>query len=110
MNRFAPGEAIAEIWKLVDALNGYVTEQEPWALAKDPAKAERLATVLHTLYRGVGTLAVLLAPVLPEATAKLWTALGAPGRVDEQPIRTAWEWTGGERVAALEPLFPRVEA
>lgn len=102
-------EAIAAAWRLVDALNGYLTEQEPWALAKDPANRDRLEAVLATAYRGVGTLAVLLSPVLPKATAKLWSALGAPGAVQDQRIDRAHEWTGGSRVTKLEPLFPRVE-
>lgn len=102
-------EAIAATWRLVDALNGYLTEQEPWALAKDPAERDRLEAVLATAYHGLGTLAVLLSPVLPKATAKLWTALGAPGAVAEQRIDRAHEWTVGSQVTTLEPLFPRVE-
>ena len=65
--------------------------------------------MLATAYCGVGTLAVLLSPVLPKATEKLWAALGAPGLVQEQRIDRAHEWTGGSRVTKLEPLFPRVE-
>ncbi|QTX04097.1 methionine--tRNA ligase [Agromyces archimandritae] len=103
-------EAIAEVWQLVDALNGYLTEQEPWALAKDPAKRERLGTVLATAYRGLGTLAVLLSPVAPKATAKLWTALGAPGAVADARIDRADHAVLGERVAPLEALFPRIES
>ncbi|WP_430645776.1 methionine--tRNA ligase [Agromyces sp. GXS1127] len=103
-------EAIAATWTLVDALNGYITEQEPWALAKDETKRARLEAVLETAYHGVGTLAVLLSPVLPKATAKLWTALGAPGTVQEQRIDRAHEWSVGTHTSALEPLFPRVEA
>src|SRR5690606_24803482 len=45
---FAIHEAIAAIWELVDALNGYVQEQQPWSLAKDQERATRLATVLYT--------------------------------------------------------------
>jgi methionyl-tRNA synthetase len=78
-------------------------------LAKDPAKADRLATVLNTAVRGIGTLAVLLSPVVPVASAKLWTALSGTGTVQDQPIRTAWEWQGGDRVQPLEALFPRIE-
>ncbi|WP_400999723.1 methionine--tRNA ligase [Agromyces sp. GXQ0307] len=103
-------EAIAATWTLVDALNGYITEQEPWVLAKDEARRARLEAVLETAYHGVGTLAVLLSPVLPKAAAKLWTALGAPGTVQEQRIDRAHEWSVGTRTSALEPLFPRVEA
>jgi methionyl-tRNA synthetase len=47
--------------------------------------------------------------VLPKATAKLWTALGAPGTVQAQRIDRAHEWAGGSHVTKLEPLFPRVE-
>ena len=36
-----------------------------------------LETVLATAYHGLGTLAVLLSPVMPESTEKLWVALGA---------------------------------
>jgi methionyl-tRNA synthetase len=78
-------------------------------LAKDPSQADRLATVLNTAVHGLGTLTVLLSPVVPEAAAKLWTALSGTGNVQDQPIRTAWEWTGGARVEPLEALFPRIE-
>lgn len=109
IDRFAPGDAIAAVWQLVDALNAYLTEQAPWTLAKDPANAERLQTVLAVSYRALGTLAIALSPVVPIATEKLWRALGAPGSLAEQPLRDAANWTSGERVASLEPLFPRVE-
>ena len=110
IDRLAIHEAIAAIWELVDELNGYITAQEPWSLAKDPANRERLETVLHTAVRGLGTLAVLLSPVVPEATAKLWTALGGDGLVTDQRIDRAWEWTGGTHVSPLDALFPRIEA
>jgi methionyl-tRNA synthetase len=100
----------------VDALNGYITEQEPWALAKDPANEQRLATVLYTVVEGLRALAVLLSPFMPLATAKLWTALGVAdslGALETQPIRSAGEWgqlAAGTKLAALEPLFPRIES
>ncbi|MFF2372566.1 methionine--tRNA ligase [Agromyces sp. NPDC058110] len=109
IDRIAIHESISATWELVDALNGYITSEEPWALAKDPANRERLETVLATAYHGLGTLAVLLSPVLPKAAAKLWTALGAEGTVQGQRIDRANEWTPGARVAPLEALFPRVE-
>ncbi|GAA2455034.1 methionine--tRNA ligase [Agromyces soli] len=109
IGRLAIHEAITEVWQLVDALNGYLTNEEPWALAKDPEQRDRLEAVLATAYRGLGTLAVLLSPVVPKASAKLWTALGAPGEVAAQRIDRADEAELGERVQPLEALFPRVE-
>jgi methionyl-tRNA synthetase len=110
IERLAIHEALAAIWILVDELNGYITIQEPWALAKDPANAERLDTVLFTVVRGLGTLAVLLAPVIPDAAAKLWAAIGGAGDVTEQDVRAAYDWLGVPTVTALESsLFPRIE-
>jgi methionyl-tRNA synthetase len=108
-------DAIASVWTIVDALNGYITEQEPWALAKDPANESRLATVLFTVTEGLRALAVLLSPVMPIATEKLWTALGVEGALGAllaQPVRSAGDWGQlpvGTTLAALEPLFPRIE-
>jgi methionyl-tRNA synthetase len=107
---FAPHDAISTVWELVDALNGYITEQEPWALAKDDAQRERLATVLVTALRGLGTVAVLVSPVMPKATEKLWASIGAGGSIAEQRVDRAWEWQGSETVTPLAAgLFPRIE-
>ncbi|MET0860071.1 MAG: methionine--tRNA ligase [Microbacterium sp.] len=115
IERFRIDEAIDAIWTIVDALNGYITENEPWALAKDDAQRGRLGTVLYTAAEGLRALAVLLSPVMPVATEKLWVALGAAdalGRLQDQPLREAGTWgilRPGSSVNALAPLFPRVE-
>ena len=115
MERFRIDEAITSIWTIVDALNLYITENEPWALAKDEAQRTRLGTVLYTAAEGLRALAVLLSPVMPESTEKLWIALGAAesiGRLHDQPIREAGAWgvlKPGTSVNGLAPLFPRVE-
>ncbi|WP_294180781.1 methionine--tRNA ligase [uncultured Schumannella sp.] len=115
IERLAIHEAIDAIWTIVDELNGYITEQEPWALSKDPAQRERLGTVLYTAAEGLRALAVLLHPVIPEATAKLWAALGAEpvlGVLEDQQIREAGSWgqlPEGAAIQALQALFPRIE-
>ena len=106
-------EAIAKIWTLVDELNNYITVQEPWVLAKRESDRERLATVLYTAAEGLRVLAVLLAPVMPKATGKLWSALAASlGPIENQQIGQVSEWgqlPAGTKILELEPLFPRVE-
>ncbi|GAA1967392.1 methionine--tRNA ligase [Microbacterium deminutum] len=115
IERFRIDEAISAIWTIVDALNLYITENEPWALAKDEAQRERLGTVLYTAAEGLRALAVLLSPLMPISTEKLWVALGAAeslGRLVDQPIREAGSWGSlkpGTSVNGLAPLFPRVE-
>jgi methionyl-tRNA synthetase len=92
-----------------------LTEQEPWALAKDDANDKRLDAVLYTAADALRALAVLLSPFMPQATEKLWRALGAHeslGELAEQRIYDAGAWgvlPVGSTLGELEPLFPRVE-
>ena len=116
MEKLAIHDALTAIWTIVDELNGYITIQEPWSLAKDPAQRERLGTVLYTAAEGLRALSVLLSPVVPRATHKLWQALGAEselGALGEQRIREAGAWgrlPAGTTVNGLEALFPRIDA
>ena len=115
MHRLQPHEALAEIWRIVEHTNGYITLQEPWVLAKDPAHKDRLHSVLYATADALRALAVVLSPFMPEATEKLWTALGAKESLGEllaQNIPAQKEAAllpVGSVVTALEPLFPRVE-
>jgi len=99
----------------VEELNGYITIQEPWVLAKNEETRERLGTVLYTAIEGLRALAVLLSPVIPDATTKLWTALGAAngiGELKDQDLLSAGTWgqlPAGSTVGTLEALFPRIE-
>ncbi len=106
---------ITAVWGLVDALNGYLTEQEPWQLAKDAADRARLETVLYTAAEGLRVLAVLLNAVLPKACAALWESLGAEpvlGALAEQRVGDVARWgqlPAGVTVTKGAVLFPRLE-
>ncbi|MFM1957840.1 MAG: hypothetical protein RI929_203 [Actinomycetota bacterium] len=112
IDKVAIHEAIAKVWTLVDELNNYITVQAPWVLAKDEADRERLATVLYTTAEGLRLLAVLLSPITPKATQKLWSSIGTSlGELSEQRIQIG-EWgvlPAGTKLGELEVLFPRVE-
>ena len=114
IEKVAIQDAISSIWTLVDALNNYITVTEPWALAKDETKRERLSTVLYVCAEGLRVLSVLMNPITPKATAKLWSALtsGVLGNLDENTIESATIWgvlPAGTKIGELEPLFPRIE-
>ena len=78
-------------------------------LRKDEAQRDRLAEVLATNIRGIGTAAVLLAPIMPESAQKLWQGIGGEGDIADQRIQDASSWVGSDRVGELPPLFPRIE-
>lgn len=110
---FAGG--IAAIKSYVDLVNGYVTEQEPWALAKDEANNDRLHTVLYTICESLRGIAVLYNPVMPKAMASLWSQLGAQaqlGPIGEQRVSEAGMWgllAPGAIITKGDALFPRIE-
>ena len=63
-------DAITEIFTLFKRCNKYIDETMPWALAKDEAKKERLATVLYNLVESISIGATLLESFMPETSDK----------------------------------------
>ncbi len=106
---------IVAVKEFVDLVNLYVTEQEPWVLAKDDAKAARLDVVLATICESLRAIAVLYNPLMPKAMSSLWEQLGAQaelGPLAEQRIADVASWgqlPAGTRVTKGESLFPRIE-
>ncbi|MFD5078799.1 methionine--tRNA ligase [Streptomyces sp. NPDC058371] len=108
---------ILAIFDFVKQVNGYITEQEPWKVAKDdsPEGRARLATILYTAAESLRAMAVLLNPVMPDTSQKLWDSLGAEaslGALADQKVQEAGEWgtlRPGSTVTKGAVLFPRLE-
>ncbi|AGF71901.1 methionine--tRNA ligase [Corynebacterium halotolerans] len=64
---------------VVGEANAYIADQEPWQLAKDETKRERLATVLWTALQVVSDCNVLLTPYLPHIAQQVHETLGRDG-------------------------------
>jgi methionyl-tRNA synthetase len=96
-------------------VNGYVTEKEPWILAKDPANKAALEEVLYNTAESLRALAVMLHPVMPATTEILWESLGANatiGSLADQEISKVAQWgqlPEGTLVTKTPVLFPRLE-
>lgn len=75
MNELRVADAMDAILDLFSRCNKYVDETMPWALAKDPDKIGRLATVLYNLLESVRIGAVLLKGFLPETADKILASL-----------------------------------
>ncbi|HTD95943.1 MAG TPA: methionine--tRNA ligase, partial [Edaphobacter sp.] len=99
--------------KIVDI---YLSSHEPWKLAKsnDSSDHQRMIEVLHTAAEGVRIITALLYPILPYATAKVWTQLGL-GDIEESARNGELknlEWGGlqpGTKLGPLSPIFPRAD-
>ena len=103
---------VVAVWSIVDRLNGYLVEKEPWKLAKDDANAAELASVLYAAAESLRILAVLIQPIMPGAAQRLWEQLGQHGDVVDQrvPAAVAWGQLGPGTVTQKgDALFPRLE-
>jgi methionyl-tRNA synthetase len=100
-------EALGAAMDLARRANGYVEEREPWAQAKDPARAADLDETLATLARTLAALAALFQPVCPSKMGELAARLG----LAEVPTldQAGKVGLGGNTIHKGEPLFPRAD-
>ena len=102
-------DAITEIFALFKRCNKYIDETMPWALAKDPEKADRLSTVLYNLVESILIGASLLEPYMPATAEKIAVQLNAPLRGFEE-CRTFGRYPSGQKVTDKpEILFARLD-
>jgi len=102
-----PQGALIAAWELVDRANLFVEETKPFHLAKDPAQAALLDSVLYNLVESCRILAVLVHPVMPGTAGKIFAQLKTCGEPSEWRQST-WGGLGeGHQVGAPIPLFPR---
>jgi methionyl-tRNA synthetase len=115
MEKMEINGAIKEIWQLIGRANKYIDETEPWILAKDPAKAARLNTVLYNLLEVLAIVSVLVEPFMPVTAGRIRAQLGLtaeviPGAMDNiGGFDVKGQIQPGHQTGKPEPIFPRIE-
>jgi len=109
MENLRVADALTEIFAIFKRCNKYIDETEPWVLAKDEAKADRLATVLYNLVEGILIGTSLLEPFMPETASKIAAQLNADIRGFEE-LNTFGKYVSGTKVTEKpEILFARLD-
>ena len=109
MDNLRVADALTEIFAIFKRCNKYIDETEPWVLAKDEAKSDRLSTVLYNLVEGIMIGASLLAPFMPETAAKIAAQLNDSIRGFEE-LNTFGKYVSGTKVTDKpEILFARLD-
>ena len=100
-------QGIGAAMELAGAANGFIEEQTPWALAKDPARATELDATLSALARALAAIATMLEPIMPEKMRAMASAFG----LEEVPLLddVADLDLAGHQVRRGEVLFPRAD-
>ena len=112
MENFEFHKGLQAVWEVIGRLNRYIVTNAPWELASDPAKAERLNTVLYFLAESLRLVALVLRPVMPDAARKMAAALGMEQIMTESVLERDGLWGGiepGLKVQKGPQLFPRLD-
>ncbi|HEV3513442.1 MAG TPA: methionine--tRNA ligase subunit beta, partial [Candidatus Sulfotelmatobacter sp.] len=111
-DQFHFSRALEAAWGLVATVDRYIVENEPWALGEkqDDESRARLATVLYTSAEALRIATALAHPVIPEATAKIWTQMGL-GDIKKLALADlAWgQLPLGTKLGEVSPVFPRAD-
>jgi len=110
MNGWAIHDGIAAAWKIVTHANAYVDSTKPFSLAKDPAQAARLDSVLYHLAEAWVHVSVLLSPIMPTAMATARAQIG--WEIPPGFTLGDLKWgmlRDGHQLGTPVPLFPRLE-
>ena len=109
MAQLRVADSLTEIFGIFKRCNKYIDETEPWILAKDEAKADRLSTVLYNLVEGICIGASLLEPYMPQTAEKIAVQLNTKLR-DFGQLETFGLYESGKRVTDKpEILFARLD-
>lgn len=73
---YAFNRAVEAAWSILSRADKMISDAKPWDLAKTEAQRGTLELVLYRAAEALRWLAVLLHPVMPEATGAIWRQLG----------------------------------
>jgi methionyl-tRNA synthetase len=100
--------ALGRIGEFVTACNTYIEMAAPWKLAKDAARGEELDYALFALAEALRVVAILISPILPNATREILYQLNWSREYSLSDAR----WGGlrsKHQLGKPIPLFPRIE-
>ena len=109
MNELRVADAITEIFNIFRRCNKYIDETMPWALAKDEAQKDRLATVLYNLVEAITIGASLLESFMPDTSKKILAQLHAQKRALSEMDQFGLYPSGEHVTDAPEILFARMD-
>jgi methionyl-tRNA synthetase len=110
--KFEFSKALEIIWSLIGVVDKYIVEQAPWKQVKIEGGEERLNETLYTAAEALRIITSLLAPVLPDSAAKIYSQLGFTTPIAD--VRTKdLHWghlPAGQALGTVAAVFPRADA
>ena len=104
MENFQFSQAINSIWQIIKKANSYIDKKAPWKLYK--ADKDKLATVLNVLINTIYKITILIQPILPISSKKIFLQLNIHEEQKFSYIRN--EVKVGTKIKKPEGIFPRI--
>ena len=103
--------ALEAAWAGIARIDKFISDKQPWKLAKDPSSRPELESVLATAYEALRHLVLLVAPALPVTSREIWSQMGLAGdplRLD--PNEASWgEALEESTIGRISPAFPKLD-
>lgn len=103
-------DALTEIFVLFKRCNKYIDETEPWLLAKEESKKDRLSTVLYNLVESIMIGTTLISSFMPSTAKKIADQLHTSLREFEDLDKFGLYPEGTKVTDKPEILFARLDA
>lgn len=100
---------LSTVWQLVSSANKRIEVYAPWKLAKE--NDPKLATLVYSLIQDIAEVCIVLSPVIPEVSKRIWKELGMDGdpsafglnAIKKEVVPT------GTKTRRTKPIFPRLD-
>ncbi len=108
---FEFSQALEILWSVIARIDKMITDSKPWELVKDEKQSETLNAVLYRASETLRWLSVMLYPVMPDASSKIYNQIGLSGELSRiDPADLKWgELEAGTKIGVTEAVFPRID-
>lgn len=103
--------ALVSVWEYIADVNKYIDDSQPWAVAKK-GDTERLGTILWVLCESIRISSILIYPVMPDTTFRIFEKLGISDPDSMLEISKARDWGGTQmtnKVSKGDNLFQKID-
>ena len=110
-DRFEFSQALETLWAVIARVDKLISDAKPWELIKDEKQAETLNAVLYRATETLRWLAILLHPVMPNASRSVFAQIGLSEDIAAiDPASLNWgDLAAGTEIGETTGVFPRID-
>lgn len=104
-------QALETLWAVIARIDKMISDAKPWELVKDTNQTETLNAVLYRATETLRWLGVLLYPLMPEASRKIYEQIGLSENIAaKNPENLSWgELKAETQIGETKAVFPRID-